>query len=205
MGLVGEPSDDSPGSPELSPTNEPSRFRQPTGDNDIWLIELGRNLARRVTEAAGRRPPNLGSRRPAGDIQFGAPWLVSAAATMSGGPPELLLASHEIGMALAWTEIAGSSSCAGKTKTRPFSSPYRRPAQASRYPWHSRRPTRRKDSFRPTGDRWHSCPTTADALRFTCSRSLMGAPEPRSPRQGAPRFAGRVTVRRFSISRLTAG
>ena len=48
---IGEPETDYTGSPELSPDEQSvAVFRQPTGDNDVWVIELGRSLARRVTD-----------------------------------------------------------------------------------------------------------------------------------------------------------
>ena len=50
-GRVGEPTTDFIASPELSPDEQSvAVFLQRTGDNDIWIIELARNLARRVTD-----------------------------------------------------------------------------------------------------------------------------------------------------------
>ena len=48
---IGEPDTDFIASPELSADEQSVVvFLQRTGDNDIWLIELARNLARRVTD-----------------------------------------------------------------------------------------------------------------------------------------------------------
>ena len=48
---IGEPGTDFIASPELSPDEQSVVvFLQRTGDNDIWVIELARNLARRITD-----------------------------------------------------------------------------------------------------------------------------------------------------------
>ena len=48
---IGEPEAGYLGSPELSPDEQSvAVFSQRSGDNDIWVIELARGLARRVTE-----------------------------------------------------------------------------------------------------------------------------------------------------------
>ena len=48
---IGEPETGYLGSPELSPDEQSvAVFSQRSGDNDIWVIELARGLARRVTE-----------------------------------------------------------------------------------------------------------------------------------------------------------
>jgi Tol biopolymer transport system component len=51
LGTVGEPQTDFIASPELSADDRSAAvFLQRTGDNDIWVIELARNLARRITD-----------------------------------------------------------------------------------------------------------------------------------------------------------
>ena len=51
LGAIGEPTTDFVASPELSADDQLAVvFLQRTGDNDIWVIELARNLARRVTD-----------------------------------------------------------------------------------------------------------------------------------------------------------
>jgi serine/threonine protein kinase/Tol biopolymer transport system component len=51
MVAIGEPGTDHLASPELSPDERSVVVvRQPTGDNDIWVMELARNLGRRVTD-----------------------------------------------------------------------------------------------------------------------------------------------------------
>ena len=48
---IGEPDTDFIASPELSADEQSVVvFLQRTGDNDIWVIELARNLARRITD-----------------------------------------------------------------------------------------------------------------------------------------------------------
>jgi len=51
VSAIGEPETGYIGSPELSPDEQSvAVFSQRSGDNDIWVIELARGLARRVTE-----------------------------------------------------------------------------------------------------------------------------------------------------------
>ena len=94
------------GSPELSPDEQSVVvFRHPTGDNDIWLIELGRNLARPVTDGppADAHPmwdpdgqhvifssSRLGPRGPVRQ-------------SLADGKAESLFAGGAQGLALAWT------------------------------------------------------------------------------------------------------
>ena len=103
---IGEPSTDFIASPELS-SDEQSVvvFLQRTGDNDIWVIELGRNLARRVTDGppADAHPlwdPDgqhvvFSSRRFGG----GGP----ARQAVIGGQAEPLFANGESGLPVSWT------------------------------------------------------------------------------------------------------
>jgi Tol biopolymer transport system component len=106
LGGIGEPGTDLTASPELSPDDRSVVvFRQPTGDNDIWIIELARGLARRVTDGppADAHPlwdPDglhvvFSSRR----FGTGSP----ARQAVNGGPPEQLFAKNEDGLVLAWT------------------------------------------------------------------------------------------------------
>jgi eukaryotic-like serine/threonine-protein kinase len=105
VGTVGEPDADYVAAPELSADDRSvAVFRQPTGVNDIWTTELGRNLSRRVTDGSP------GSTHPLWDpdgqhIVFGSP-------TFGGGPTRQdlngskaapLFANGERGLALSWT------------------------------------------------------------------------------------------------------
>jgi eukaryotic-like serine/threonine-protein kinase len=103
---IGEPQTDFIASPELSGDEQSVVvFLQRTGDNDIWVIELARNLARRITDGqpADAHPiwdPDghhvvFYSRRFGG----GGP----ARQATSGGKAEPLFATKEHGLALSWT------------------------------------------------------------------------------------------------------
>jgi Tol biopolymer transport system component len=106
LGAVGEPESDLLASPELSADGQSVIvFRQRTGDNDIWHIELARNLARRITDGqpADAHPlwdPDgqhvvFYTRRFGG----GGP----ARQSVSGAKAEPLFANDETGQALSWT------------------------------------------------------------------------------------------------------
>jgi Tol biopolymer transport system component len=103
---LGEPEADFIASPELSPDEQSVVvFLQRTGINDIWVIELARNLARRITDGppASAHPlwdPDgqhvvFYSRRSGG----GGP----ARQAIVGGKAEPLFANAENGVALSWT------------------------------------------------------------------------------------------------------
>jgi Tol biopolymer transport system component len=103
---VGKPETDSISSPELSPDEQSVVVvRQPTGDNDIWVIEFARNLPRRVTDGppADAHPlwdPDgqhvvFWSRR----FGTGSP----ARQAVTGGKAEPLFTAGETGLALSWT------------------------------------------------------------------------------------------------------
>jgi Tol biopolymer transport system component/tRNA A-37 threonylcarbamoyl transferase component Bud32 len=106
LGAVGEADIDQLASPELSPDERSvAVVRQRTGDNDIWVIEIARNLARRITDGppADNHPlwdPDnrhvvFFSRRFGG----GGP----ARQAIAGGKAEPLFARGETGQALSWT------------------------------------------------------------------------------------------------------
>jgi Tol biopolymer transport system component/tRNA A-37 threonylcarbamoyl transferase component Bud32 len=103
---IGEPETDFIASPELSADEQSVVvFLQRTGDNDIWVIELARNLARRITDGqpADSHPlwdPDgqhvvFYSRRFGG----GGP----ARQALTGGKAEPLFANGENGLPLSWT------------------------------------------------------------------------------------------------------
>jgi Tol biopolymer transport system component len=103
---IGEPQSDFISSPELSADERSVLvFQQRTGDNDIWLIELERNLARRITDGppADAQPlwdPDGGhvvffSRRFGG----GGP----ARQPLTGGSAAPLFARGEPGAVASWT------------------------------------------------------------------------------------------------------
>ena len=103
---IGEPRTDFIAAPELSADEQSvAVFLQPAGDNDIWLIDLARNLPRRMTDGppADAHPlwdpdgrhvvfysRRFGDRGP-------------ARVALTGGAPEPLFASGEGGMPLSWT------------------------------------------------------------------------------------------------------
>ena len=102
---IGEPGTDFIASPELSADEQSVVvFLQRTGDNDIWVIELARNLARRITDG----PP--ADAHPTWDpdgrhVVFntrrfgGGP----ARQPLNGGKAESLFPKGESGLALSWT------------------------------------------------------------------------------------------------------
>ena len=103
---IGEPDTSFLASPELSADEQSVVvFLQRTGDNDVWVIELARNLARRITDGppASAHPlwdPDeqhvvFGTRR------FGVGRPVRQA--VNGGKAEPLLAEGQAGVALSWT------------------------------------------------------------------------------------------------------
>jgi len=103
---MGEPRSDFISAPELSADEQSvAVFLQPAGDNDIWLLDLARNLPRRMTDGppADAHPlwdPDgrhvvFYSRRFGG----GGP----ARVALTGGAPEPLFANGENGMPLSWT------------------------------------------------------------------------------------------------------
>jgi Tol biopolymer transport system component len=103
---IGDELNDSTASPEISPDEQSVVvFRQPTGDNDVWVIELARNLARRVTSG----PP--ADAHPLWDPDGQHVVFVSrrfggtspARQAVSGGNAEPLFTRSETGTALSWT------------------------------------------------------------------------------------------------------
>jgi eukaryotic-like serine/threonine-protein kinase len=81
-------------------------FRQPTGDNDIWVIDLARNLPRRITDGPPADAHPLWD--PDGQhVVFGSQRLPSGAPlrqTVNGsGKPEPLFSAPENGVPLSWT------------------------------------------------------------------------------------------------------
>jgi Tol biopolymer transport system component/tRNA A-37 threonylcarbamoyl transferase component Bud32 len=102
---VGEPDNDSIASPELSPDERSIVVFRQTPDNDIWVIELARNLARRVTSG----PP--ADAHPMWDPdgqhvvfvsrRLGTPGPSRQA--VDGGKEAALFARAESGAALSWT------------------------------------------------------------------------------------------------------
>jgi eukaryotic-like serine/threonine-protein kinase len=102
---IGEAGSDFIGAPELSPDEQSVVvFLQRNGDNDIWIIELARGLARRLTDG----PP--ADSHPLWDPD-GAHVLFSSQRfagsptreAVAGGKPEPLFAGGPSGMTLSWT------------------------------------------------------------------------------------------------------
>jgi hypothetical protein len=103
---IGEPGTDFLASPELSADERSVLvFLQRTGDNDIWAIELARNLERRITDGPPADSNPLWdpdgehvvyfSRRFAG----GGP----ARHAINGGKVDPLFSNGESGVAVSWT------------------------------------------------------------------------------------------------------
>ncbi len=99
---VGEPESDNIASPELS-ADELSVlvFTQRSGNNDCWVIELARNLPRRVTDGPVAHAHPLWD--PDGEhIVFNSTGGATRQA-ITAGKPEPLFATPRRGTALAWT------------------------------------------------------------------------------------------------------
>jgi Tol biopolymer transport system component len=102
---IGEPAIDHIASPELSPDERSvAVVRQRTGDNDIWLVELARNLERRVTDGPPADTHPLWDPDGQHIVFFtrrfgGGP----ARQRTAGGKAEPLFANGESGQALSWT------------------------------------------------------------------------------------------------------
>ena len=105
---IGEPETGNNGSPELSPDEQSVVvFSGRSGDNDVWVIELARNLARRITdgppadahplwEPDGQHVVFNSGRFPGRGTQ--------ARAAVNGGPLEPLFSSGDVrGTVVAWT------------------------------------------------------------------------------------------------------
>ncbi len=105
---IGEPDNGNNGSPELSPDEQSIVvFSGRSGDNDIWVIELARNLARRITDGPpadahpiwdpdGQHVVFNTSRFPGRGTQ--------GRQSVSGGPAEPLFSSGDPrGTVVSWT------------------------------------------------------------------------------------------------------
>jgi eukaryotic-like serine/threonine-protein kinase len=105
---IGDPETGNNGSPELSPDEQSvAVFSGRSGDNDIWVIELARNLARRVTDG----PP--ADAHPVWDpdsqhVVFNTSRFpgrgTQVRAAVNGGPLEPLFSSGDVrGTVVSWT------------------------------------------------------------------------------------------------------
>ena len=102
---IGDPETDSVAAPELSADEQSVLvFRQPTGDNDIWVIELSRNLGRRVTDGQPADGTPLwdpdGQHVVFNSQRFGGGPTRQA---VNGGKAEPLFTNGENGVVLSWT------------------------------------------------------------------------------------------------------
>jgi Tol biopolymer transport system component len=103
---IGEPDTSFLASPELSEDEQSVVvFRQRTGDNEVWAIELARNLARRITDGPPASAHPLwdpdGQHVVFSNRRFGVGLPVRQA--VNGGKPEPLLAEGQTGLPLSWT------------------------------------------------------------------------------------------------------
>ena len=206
---IGEPDTDFLASPELSADEQSVVvFLQRTGDNDVWVIELARNLARRITDGppASAHPlwdPDgqhvvFSSRR----FGVGRP----ARQAVNGGKAEPLLAEGQTGLALSWTRDRryilvrrdGAKSGLGPRG----GGDRRRAARGRRRAVAARRDGRTVLAGRTGG--WRSSPTKAAARKCSSSRSPKGGGGRRCRPPAARRSAGRVTGRKSSTWRRTA-
>ena len=104
---LGEPESDFIASPELSPDEQSVVvFLQRTGDNDIWVIELARNLARRITDGEPADAHPLWDPDGQHVVFFTRRFGTSGPArqALAGGQPARLFTSGESGVALSWTQ-----------------------------------------------------------------------------------------------------
>jgi Tol biopolymer transport system component/tRNA A-37 threonylcarbamoyl transferase component Bud32 len=104
---IGEPETDSIASPVLSADEQSVVvFRHRPGDwNDVWVIELARNLARRISDGPPANAHPLwdpdGQHVVFNSSRFGSGG--PARQAVSGGKAEPLFANGEKGLALSWT------------------------------------------------------------------------------------------------------
>jgi serine/threonine protein kinase/Tol biopolymer transport system component len=103
---IGQPETDFIASPELSPDERSvAVFLQRTGDNDIWTIELARNLAHRVTDGEPADAHPLWD--PDGEhVVFFSRRFGKGSPTrqaITGGTAAALFSGDETGVALSWT------------------------------------------------------------------------------------------------------
>jgi serine/threonine protein kinase/Tol biopolymer transport system component len=101
---IGEPQTDFIASPELSADDQSVLvFLQRSGDNDVWVIELARNLARRVTDGPPADAHPLwdpdGQHVVFSSRRFPGP----TRQTLIGGKAEALFPTAEPGFPLSWT------------------------------------------------------------------------------------------------------
>jgi Tol biopolymer transport system component/tRNA A-37 threonylcarbamoyl transferase component Bud32 len=104
---VGEPGTDEVASPELSGDEQSVLvFSHRSGENDIWLVELARNLARRITDS----PPAYANPiwDPDGQhVAFRSGGRGTLRQSVAGGKSEPLLAKSENGVPVSWTRDRG--------------------------------------------------------------------------------------------------
>jgi serine/threonine protein kinase/Tol biopolymer transport system component len=104
---LGEPESDFIASPELSPDEQSAVvFLQRTGDNDIWVIELARNLARRITDGEPADAHPLWDPDGQHVVFFTRRFGTSGPArqALAGGQAAPLFTGGESGVALSWTK-----------------------------------------------------------------------------------------------------
>jgi len=99
---IGEPETDYIASPELSADERTALvFTQRSGNNDCWVIELARNLPRRITDGPSAHAHPVWD--PDGDHIVFSSTNGATRQAVNGGPPEPLFAPPRRGMPLAWT------------------------------------------------------------------------------------------------------
>jgi dipeptidyl aminopeptidase/acylaminoacyl peptidase len=104
---LGEPASDFMAAPELSPDEQSvAVFLQRTGDNDIWIIELARNLARRITDGEAADANPLWDPDGQHVVFFTRRFRTAGPArqALSGGEPAPMFTNGESGTVLSWTQ-----------------------------------------------------------------------------------------------------
>jgi Tol biopolymer transport system component len=104
---IGQPEIDDVGSPELSADEQSAVvFSHRSGENDIWVIELARGLARRITDGPPADAHPLWDPDGAHVVFNSGRFPASGGATrqaLAGGAPQPLFAGPARGVVVSWT------------------------------------------------------------------------------------------------------
>ena len=208
---IGEPEIGNTGSPELSPDEQSVVvFSGRSGDNDIWVIELARNLARRITDGPpADAHPIVGYLTASTSSSIQAGFLAEGPTRQSvnGGPPEPLFqdAGQRVGVSL---DARSAVRCCCVEKIPRANADLVAVVESTVRRGDCRRAvastTRRKGSSRLTGNGSHWCRARAAVRKCSSSRFRTDDRARRSRRLAARKCDGRPTGGRSSIWRQTA-